>query len=131
MRPRPSDQSPVTRYRLFTCLCVALCAASPSIASAQQPVAPDWKEKYAHPIGVQAYSCVDPSAAFARRWFQDEPCKLPMIHLPLPGPAQAGERPSRQAYASGSPGMEGGHVMFWRFPVQGDPAHGAPRHTWR
>lgn len=131
MRPCPGVLRRMRSYRLFSCLCLALCAASPSTANAQQAVTQDWNEKYGHSAAVQAYSCVDPSAALARRWAQDEPCKLPMIHLPRQRPAEVTELPGRQSYAPAPPGMEGGHVMFWRFPVQGYPAHGAPRHTWR
>ena len=131
MRPRPSVHARTAGCRPFICLCLALCAASPSVASAQQAVAADWQEKYPYSIGIQAYSCVDPSAAMARRRFQDEPCKLPMIHLPLPGLAKVGEPPLWQTYAPGSPETEAGHVMFWRFPVQGRVPHEVPRHSWR
>jgi len=130
MRPHRCALSLLMQYR-FVCLCVALYAASPSTASAQQPVAPDWNENYANSVGNKAYSCADPSDAVTRRWFQDEPCKLPMYHLPLPGAPNFGEPPRWPTYPPRSPTMDKGHAMFWRFPVQGNGPHEVPRHSWR
>ena len=118
-------------YRFFVCLCVAMCAASPSTASAQQPAAPDWNEKYAHPVDTMAYSCVDPSDPLARRWLQAEPCKLPMYHLPVTGGRSFNESLRWPTYPPRSPETEGLHAMFWRFPVQPMGPHEAPRHSRR
>ena len=111
--------------RIFACLCAAWSAASPSIACAQQSAASQWNEK------TKAYSCVDPSDALARRWMQDEPCKLPRYHLPAPGAASFDEPPRWPAYPPKSPATEGAHGMFWRFPVQPMGPYEVPRHSWR
>ena len=135
MKPHPRVLSPLMEYRLSVWLpiwlCAAVCAGSPSSASAQQPVAPDGKEKYAYPVDVRAYACVDPSDPTTRRWFQAEPCKLPMFHLPLPGAPYFEEQPRWPAYPPRSRAMQGDHAMFWRFPVQGMGPHEVPRHSWR
>jgi hypothetical protein len=131
MRPHLRVLSLPTAYRLFGCLCVALCAMSTSTASAQPPVSPEGIDVHAYPAVGKAYSCVDPSDVMTRRWFQDEPCKLPMVHLPAPGAAESGEPPRRQTLPPRSPATDGGHAMFWRFPVQGGGPHSAPRHSWR
>jgi hypothetical protein len=127
------DVKPMTRYpyRAFVCMCVVLCAASPLAASAQQPVAPDWKEKNPYSGGLKAHSCVDPSDAVAHRWVQDEPCRLPMHQWPLAGVPSLDERRRWPTYPPHLPGAQGGHTMFWRFPVQPLGPYEAPRHSWR
>ena len=118
-------------YRVLPGLCVALCAASLSTASAQQLAAPDRNEKSTHAGDMKVYSCVDPSDALARRWFQDEPCKLPMYHLPVAGVLSSNAPPHWPTYPSRSPATEGVHTMFWRFPVQPVGPYEVPRHGWR
>jgi hypothetical protein len=116
-------------YLVFVCLWVALCATSPSTANAQQ--APDWTEKYAHPVDKMAYSCVDPADPLARRRLQHEPCKLPMYHLPVTEGPSFDESPRWPIYPPRSPETEGLHAMFWRFPVQPLGPFEAPRHSRR
>jgi len=120
-----------TECHVFVWLCAAMCVALPSTASAQQPVAPERNQKYAHSVSVKAYSCVDPSDATSRRWFQDGPCKLPMYHLALTGAPRFDEPTRWPTYPPRSPAAQGGHAMFWRFPVQPLGPHEAPRHSWR
>ena len=120
-----------TETRIFVWLCVALCAALPSTASAEQPVAPAWRQQYAHPVDIKAYSCVDPSDAMSRRWSQDEPCRLPMYHLPLTRVPDFDEPTRWPTFPPRSPTAQEGHAMFWRFPVQPLGPHGAPRHSGR
>jgi hypothetical protein len=110
-------------HRLLVCMCVALCQA-PFTAGAQQPAAPEWNGKYAHP---KPYSCVDPTDVLVRRRFQDEPCKLPMYDLPVAG---SDGSPRWPAYPPRAAGTEG-DPMFWRFPVQPIGPHEAPRHSRR
>ena len=117
-------------YGLFVCLFAALSAATPSTAGAQQPAASDWHEKNAHAAETRGYSCVDPSDALARRWLQDEPCKLPAYHLPAPGAWSLNESTRWPTYPPRSPAMEG-HTMFWRFPVQPMGPYEVPRHGRR
>lgn len=131
MRPHTSVPHVLAAYPVFVCLCVALGAVSPSRASAQPLVAPDLKEEYAYSVGIKRYACVDPSDAMAHRWFQDEPCRLPMYHLPRTGVPSVDEPPRRQTYPRRSPGTDGGHAMFWRFPVQPLGPYEVPRHSWR
>jgi hypothetical protein len=114
-------------YRSFFGLCAVLSAT----AGAQQPATPDWNDKSALAVGTKTYSCVDPADAMARRWLQDEPCKLPRYHLPAAGTPDFDERPSWPTYPPKSPATEGAHAMFWRFPVQPMGPHEVPRHTWR
>jgi len=81
------------------------------------------------------YACVDPADATARRWFQDEPCQLPMFHWPLPANPKIAEAPRWGTFQAGEPGAQAGHAFFWRFPVQGNGPHGAPSvgpwRSWR
>jgi hypothetical protein len=77
------------------------------------------------------YSCVDPSDAMARRWPQEEPCKLPMYQPPLPATQNIDQTLRLPAQFLKESAIDGGHAMFWRFPVQGQGPQGAPRHTWR
>jgi hypothetical protein len=78
------------------------------------------------------YACVDPADATARRWFQDEPCQLPMFHWPLPGNSGIGETTRWGRFQASDPSAQAGHAFFWRFPVQGYPPHGAPSvGAWR
>jgi hypothetical protein len=118
-------------YRIFVCVCAALSAASPSMASAQQPAAPDRNEKNAQAVDTKVYSCVDPFDALARRRLQDEPCKLPSYQLPVPGVAGFSEPPRWPTYPPRSPAAEEAHAMFWRFPVQPMGPYEAPRHGRR
>jgi hypothetical protein len=114
-------------HRILLCLCTASWAASPSTASSQQSADPDWIEKNTQAVGARGYSCVDPSDALARRWWQNEPCKLPRYHLPVSGVPGFNEPPRWPTYPPRSPAMEG-HTMFWRFPVQPMGPYEAPRH---
>jgi hypothetical protein len=98
---------------------VALCVALPSTARAQSPG-----------IDAQTYHCVDPADVLARRWPQNEPCRLPLVHLP-PGVALGPQASPRwPASLPRLPEREPGHAMFWRFPVQPLGPYDAPRH-WR
>lgn len=72
------------------------------------------------------YACVDPADATARRWFQDEPCQLPMFHRPLPATTTVSEPPRWGSFQGNGSANEAGHAFFWRFPVQGYGPHGAP-----
>ena len=119
------------RYRNFVYLWAVWSTMSPPTAGAQQPAAPDWNEKSAHAVDTKVYACVDPSDAQARRRLQDEPCKLPMFHLPVPGVSGFNEPSRWPTYPPRSPATEGAHTMFWRFPVQPLGPHEVPRHTWR
>ncbi len=116
----------IKAYRVLGYLCVAWCAASPSTAGAQQPAASNWYDKDARAGDTKAYSCVDPSDALARRCFQDEPCKLPMYHLP-----SFNEPPRWPTYPPRSSATQEGHPMFWRFPVQPIGPYEVPRHSRR
>jgi hypothetical protein len=109
-------------HRIFACLCVVSCQA-PFTAGAQQPAAPPWNDRYAP---VKPYSCVDPADVLVRRRSQDEPCRLPMIDLPVAG---SDGSPRWPAYPPREPGTE--DPMFWRFPVQPMGPHEAPRHSRR
>jgi len=51
---------------------VGAWCASPSTAGAQTTLSPAPFEEHAPAVGANAFSCVDPSDALARRWFQDE-----------------------------------------------------------
>ena len=81
------------------------------------------------------YACVDPADATARRWFQDEPCQLPMFHWPLPANPKTAESPRWSTFHAGDPAAQAGHAFFWRFPVQGYGPHSAPSvapwRSWR
>ena len=112
-------------YRIFVCLCAALPAALPVTAGAQQPAAAD---KNAQAGDAKVYWCVDPFDALARRWLQDEPCKLPSYQLPTTGVPGFSEPPRWPTYPPKSPATEGAHTMFWRFPVQPMGPYEAPRH---
>jgi hypothetical protein len=79
---------------------------------------------------TQAYACVDPTDAMARRRMQDEPCQLPLLHMPVsrePAVNPATRWPSYRSRFD----ADGAHPMFWRFPVQPVGPHGVPRHSWR
>ena len=117
-----------THRALVASLGVALCALA-SAVSAQALANPDEIDK--HAPGAKAYSCVDPSDALARRWFQDEPCRWPMIHLPMTGVASSDEPRRWPAYPPRVAGAQDGHAMFWRFPVQPMGPQEVPRHSWR
>ena len=95
---------------------VAWCA---SLIAAGVHADPDSIEKKA----PAAYSCVDPSDALARRWYQDEPCVWPMYQLPEHRPLPRFPQPEE--------GAQAGHAIFWRFPVQPMGPHEAPRHSRR
>ena len=114
--------------RVIVSLMVAWCA---SVATAGAHAAPDWIGKNAPAVGAKAYSCVDPSDALARRWFQDEPCRWPMYHLPAAAVPGSGEARSLPSYPQPLAGAQAGHAMFWKFPVQPMGPHEAPRHSWR
>ena len=131
MSPHPSRSPATTPQRLFVCLWVALCAASPPMAGAQAPVARGGNEINAWAVGVPGHFCVDPSDAMARRRHQDEPCKLPLYELPRPELPMFDPPARGQANAPGSPTAEVRHAMFWRFPVQGHGPQEVPRHGWR
>ena len=81
-----------------------------------------------HAPRESAYACVDPSDVSARRVLQDEPCRWPMINLPI---ASADDARRWPAYPARSPAAQDGHAMFWRFPVQPMGPLDAPRHTRR
>lgn len=115
-------------YRALMCLCVAACAGSPSTAGAQTPAVLDWNDPGTH---AKAYACVDPADALARRWFQDEPCKLPMYNLPVTGVARFDSPQRWPTYPPRSPEAQDGHAMFWRFPVQPMGPFEVPRHSRR
>lgn len=129
-RAEPGRAMEIKAYRIFVCLSAVLSATLPSTGSAQTPESPHRSKKSAPALGSNTdYSCVDPSDVLARRWLQDEPCKLPMYHLPAPGVAGSSEPPRWPTYPPRS--TEGAHTMFWRFPVQPMGPHEVPRHTWR
>jgi hypothetical protein len=113
------------------CLCIAWCALLPSQAGAQQPAAPDRRQTHAHAADTKAYSCVETADALARRWLQDEPCTLPMYHLPTTVAAGFDESPRWPSYPPRTPGAQEGHAMFWRFPVQPMGPNEVPRHSRR
>jgi hypothetical protein len=103
-------------HRTCVCLMAALGAATSLAAGAPEP--------------GKAFACVDPTDAMARRRFQDEPCQLPLYHLPVArGPAvdPATRWPSYRSRTD----ADGAHPMFWRFPVQPIGPHEVPRHSWR
>ena len=111
-------------------LVMAWCA-SPSTAGAQTPAPPDQLEKLAPAVGAKAYSCVDPSDALARRSFQDEPCRWPMYHLPAAAVPSSNEPLPLPKYPQPPAGVQAGHAMFWRFPVQPMGPYEAHRHSFR
>ena len=118
-------------HRIFVCLCVASCLASPSAARAQESTALNGNEKPATGVdSTMTYSCVDPTDPAARRRFQEQPCKLPMYRPIAPDPTAS---PSRRwpTYPPKSPEADGAHPMFWRFPVQPGGPHEVPRHSRR
>ena len=118
-------------HRVFVCLCVASCAASPFAARAQESTAPNGNEKPALAVdSTMTYSCVDPTDPTARRRFQEKPCKLPMYQPITPDPTAS---PSRRwpTYPPRSFDANGAHPMFWRFPVQPIGPHEVPRHGRR
>ena len=117
--------------RSFLGLCAVLSTTSPSMAGAQQLATPDWNDKSALAVGTKTYSCVDPADVLARRWLQDEPCRLPSYQLPAPGTPGFDEHQPWPTYPPRAPATEGAHTMFWRFPVQPIGPHEVPRHTWR
>jgi len=104
---------------VLSCLVIAWCA-SPPTAGAQTPA-----------VGANAYSCVDPSDALARRWLQDEPCTWPMYHLPAAVVPGFNEPMPLPKYLQPAAGPQAGHAMFWRFPVQPMSPYDAPRHSFR
>ena len=113
---------------VLACLVIAWYA-SPSTAGAQALAPP--VERHAPAVGTRAYSCVDPSDALARRWFQDEPCRWPMYHLPASAVLSSNEPLPLPKYPQPAAGLQAGHAMFWRFPVQPMGPYGAPRHSRR
>jgi len=107
---------------------VIMWCASPSIAGAQMPPPAAQFENHLPAFGAKAYSCVDPSDALGRRWFQDEPCRWPLYHLPVPGSNEPLPLPK---YPQPPAGAQAGHDMFWRLPVQPRGPYEAPRHSFR
>ena len=106
---------------------VSAWCASPLTAGAQTTLPPTPFETHAPAGGEKAYSCVDPSDALARRRFQDEPCRWPMYQLPYAAVPSSLPLPK---YPQPSAGVQAGHTMFWRLPVQPIGPHDAPRHTF-
>ena len=104
----------------WVCLGVALCAASPVAARAQEST-----------INTRIYACVDPTDASARRKLQDEPCKLPMYQLPVTPDRTLNPSRPWPTYPPRSPEADGAHPMFWRFPVQTGGPYEVPRHSRR
>jgi hypothetical protein len=131
MRPRPGRPSPMAGYRQVIALGLALCAVAPSLADERQLATQGWEGRHSHAVGAGVHACVDPSDALVRRRFQDEPCKLPLYHLPPPEVPKFGDLPRWPTHAAGSPARDSEHNMFWRFPVQGRGPHEVPRHSWR
>ena len=123
-----ADAMKTELHRALMCLCVAVCAGSPSMAGAQPPAVSDRNDPGAQ---AKAYACVDPSDALARRWLQDEPCKLPMYQLPVTAVARVNEAQRWPTYLPRSPEAQEGHTMFWRFPVQPMGPYEVPRHSRR
>jgi hypothetical protein len=117
----------VNAKRVLLCLVVTWCA-SPLAAGAQTAGA---QTPGAGADSAKAWSCVDPSDVSARRWFQDEPCKWPMYHLPEPSAEAASEPRSLPTFPQPPAGAQAGHAMFWRFPVQPRGPYDAPRHGFR
>ena len=116
----------MSAYRAVLCgLGIALCVL-PSAVSAQAPSTAQGINAPAQ--GAKAYACVDPSDASARRVFQDEPCRWPMVHLPV---TNADESRRWPAYPPRSATAQDGHTMFWRFPVQPMGPLEVPRHSRR
>ena len=116
--------------RWCACLCAAWAAVPASPASAQPVEAPPGQTT--HTQIAKAYACVHPSDVSARPQLQRAPCELPMVQLPLTGPAP-GSDPARRwpAYPPKSPDEQWEHVMFWRFPVQPMGPYEVPRHGRR
>ena len=104
---------------------IALCAW-PAAASAQASSTIQGIDPNAQ--GARAYACADPSDASARRVFQDEPCRWPMVHLPVTGDDESRRWP---AYPRRPASAQEGHAMFWRFPVQPTGPLEVPRHSRR
>ena len=113
------------------CLGVALCVASPTAARAQSTeVLHDNASAAQTAVVPKTYHCVDPADVLARRWPQNEPCRLPLVHLPV-GVTLGSQAPPRWPTSLPRlPEREPGHAMFWRFPVQPLGPYEAPRH-WR
>ncbi|HEU5297624.1 MAG TPA: hypothetical protein VFU71_22795 [Burkholderiaceae bacterium] len=105
------------------------CWALTSAVSAQAPSTAERGDSQVQ--GAMAYACVDPSDASARRRFQDEPCRWPMLHLPVTPSASASEPKRWPVYPPKEPGAQDGHAMFWRFPVQPMGPYEVPRHSRR
>ena len=111
--------------RPLVCLVMASCAASSSATGAHAPTSLDAKSDPPADHS-KAYACVDPTDAMAHRVFQDEPCRLPLYHMPVTRDP-ATRWPSYRSRSD----ADGAHPMFWRFPVQPIGPHGVPRHSWR
>ena len=116
------------KVELALLVLVAAWCASP-IAGAQTPPAEEF-EKLAPAVGAKAYPCVDPSSPLARR-LQDEPCRWPMYHLPAAGVPSSNEPLTLPRYPQPPAGLQAGHAMFWRFPVQPMGPYEAPSHSFR
>jgi len=114
---------------VLVCLVIAWYA-SPSTAGAQTPPPPVQVEKHAPAVGAKAYLCVGPSDALARP-FQDEPCRWPMYHLPAAAVPSSNEPLPLPRYPQPPAGVQAGHAIFWRFPVQPMGPNEAPRHSFR
>jgi hypothetical protein len=110
---------------------VALCVVSPRPAGAQSSGVPSGDANAAAAgVDPKPYHCVDPADVQARRWLQNEPCRLPLVRLP-PGMALGSQAPPRGPTSLPPlPDRGPGHAMFWRFPVQPLGPYEAPRH-WR
>ena len=110
---------------------VALCLVAPTMARAQSSGFPHGDATVAQAVVEQkTYQCVDPADVLSRRWSHDEPCRLPLVHLPA-GVALGSQAASRwQTALPRLPQRDPRHAMFWRFPVQPLGPHDAPRH-WR
>jgi len=128
-RLRPPTRAEMKANLVPVCLVIAGCA-SPSMAGAQTPAPADQFERHAAVVGAKAYSCVDPSDVLARRWFQDEPCRWPLYHLPAAVVPGSNESLPLPKYPQPPAGVQAGHAMFWRFPVQPMGPYEAPRHSF-
>ncbi len=103
------------------------CGAAPCAAGAHAPASLNASGKSVD--STQAYACVDPADATARRRFQDEPCRLPLYQWPVTWQPAVDPTTRWPSYRSRTD-ADAAHPMFWRFPVQPAGPHGVPRH-WR
>lgn len=100
----------------------ALSLAAPAGAqSSAQPAAQSLPQTAA-PSG---FFCIDPMQTGARRTWQAEPCKLPLVAWPVLADAIPAEPKRGGTFEREVPADQAAPELFWRLPWHGYPPHSA------